>query len=159
MGENNEGSKKQEMTITRVFDAPREQLWQAWTEPEHFAHWFGTPPFTTPLSTIRMDVKPGGEWRATMVHESDGTELPFLGEYLEVEKPERLVMTFKNPDDPNDPNVEVLTVTFTDQGGNTKVVCHQAGHMVPDEYLRVKEGYTGFLNRLAEHLQVINKED
>lgn len=69
----------QEATITRVFDAPREELWKYFTEPEYFATWFGTPPFTTPVSTVAMDVRPGGEFRSTMVHETDGTEMPFVG--------------------------------------------------------------------------------
>jgi uncharacterized protein YndB with AHSA1/START domain len=47
-----------EAKVTRVFDAPRELVWKAWTEPEHFSHWFGTPPYTTPLETISLDVSP-----------------------------------------------------------------------------------------------------
>ena len=141
-----------EVTITRVFDAPRELVWKAWTEPEHFSHWFGSPPFTTPLSTISMDVRPGGAWRATMVSQDDGTELPFMGVYREVVEPERLVLTFDDPNDPSNPNVEVLTVTFTDLGDETEVVAHQAGHLPEDEYPKLAEGYSSFFDRLAEHL-------
>ncbi len=141
-----------EVTITRVFDAPRELVWKAWTEPEHFAHWFGTPPFTTPVATIELDVRPGGAWRATMVHEEDGTELPFRGVYREVVEPERLVLTFDDVDDPSNPRVEVLTVTFTDLDGKTEVVAHQAGHLPEEEYDALAEGYGGFFDRLAEHL-------
>src|SRR5438552_3527516 len=54
-----------ETQVTRVFDAPRELVWKALTEPEHFAQWFGTPPFTTPVSTITMDVRPGGASRGS----------------------------------------------------------------------------------------------
>ena len=82
------------------------------TEPEHFAHWFGTPPFMTPPSTITMDVRPGGEFRATMVHETDGTELPSVGHFREVVESERLVQTLEDVNDPN-PNIEVFTVTLT----------------------------------------------
>jgi uncharacterized protein YndB with AHSA1/START domain len=149
---NSSSATGREVTITRVFDAPRELVWRAWTEPEHFAEWFGTPPFTTPVSTISMDVRPGGAWRATMVSEADGTELPFHGVYREVVEPERLVLTFEDPNDPSNPNVEVLTVTFTDLGGKTEVVCHQAGHMPEEEYENLVEGYSGFFDRLAEHL-------
>jgi uncharacterized protein YndB with AHSA1/START domain len=147
-----EGATGREVTVTRVFDAPRELVWKAWTEPEHFAHWFGTPPYTTPLSTISMDVRPGGRWRATMVSETDGSELPFLGVYREVVEPERLVLAFEDPQDPENPNVEVLTVTFNDLGGKTEVVAHQAGHMPEEEYPKLAEGYSGFFDRLAEHL-------
>lgn len=56
-----------EVTVTRVFDAPRELLWRSWTEPARFARWFFTPPFTTPVETVAMDVRPGGRWRASQV--------------------------------------------------------------------------------------------
>jgi uncharacterized protein YndB with AHSA1/START domain len=141
-----------EATVTRVFDAPREQVWKMFTEPEHFAQWFGTPPFTTPLSTVAMDVRPGGEFRATMVHETDGTQLPFVGHYREVAEPERRVQTLENPDDPSDPNLEVFSTTLTDLGGRTQVVYHQTGHLPAEEYARVEEGVSAFYERLAAHL-------
>jgi uncharacterized protein YndB with AHSA1/START domain len=146
-----------EVTITRVFDAPRELVWKAWTEPEHFAAWFGGPPYTTPASTVSMDVRPGGAWQATMVSDEDGSELPFSGVYREVVEPERLVLTFEDPSDPSNPDVEVLTVTFTDLGGKTEVVAHQAGHLPEEEYPRLAEGYGGFFDRLAEHLAGIQR--
>ena len=147
-----ESTGTREVTITRVFDAPRELVWKAWTEPEHFQHWFGGPPYTTPLETISMDVRPGGAWRATMVSEEDGSELPFAGHYREVVEPERLVLTFDDVDDPDNPNVEVLTVTFTDLGGKTEVVAHQAGHMPPEQYEALEQGYGTFFDQLAAHL-------
>jgi uncharacterized protein YndB with AHSA1/START domain len=141
-----------EMTVTRILDAPRELVWKAWTEPEQFAKWFGTPPFTTPPSRVSLDVRPGGRWAATMVHETDGTELPFRGEYREVVEPERLVLTFEDVHDESNPLVEVLTVTFTDLDGKTELVAHQAGHMPEEQYDALVEGYGGFFDRLAEHL-------
>lgn len=140
-----------EVTITRIFDAPRELVWQAWTRPEHFAQWFGGPPYVTPPERVSMDVRPGGEWRATMVSEEDGSEIPFAGEYREVVEPERLVLTFADPADPN-ADVEVLTITFTDLGDKTEVVAHQAGNLPQDEYPQLAEGYSGFFDQLAEHL-------
>ena len=55
------------ITMKRVFDAPREHVWKEWTEPERFADWFGGPESEVPLSTLSMDVRPGGKWRATML--------------------------------------------------------------------------------------------
>jgi uncharacterized protein YndB with AHSA1/START domain len=141
-----------EVTVTRIFDAPREAVWQAWTEPEQFARWFGGPPFVTPPETVSLDVRPGGEWRATMVSEEDGSEIPFGGEYREVVAPERLVMTFADPGTPGNPNVEVLTITFNDLGDKTEVVAHQVGHLPQDEYGQLAEGYSSFFDQLAEHL-------
>jgi uncharacterized protein YndB with AHSA1/START domain len=141
-----------ESTVIRVFDAPRELVWKMFTEPEHFAEWFGKPPFTTPLATITMDVRPGGEFRATMVHESNGTELPFAGHFREVVEPERLVQTLEDVSDPDNPNCEVLTVTLTDLGDRTQVEYHQIGHLPPGQYPLIEEGVAGFYERLAEHL-------
>ncbi len=142
-----------EAKLTRVFDASREQVWRAFTEPDQFAQWFGTPPHTTPLSTVSMDVRPGGAWRATMVHETDGSELPFRGTYREVVEPERLVFTYEDVEDPSNANVDVATVTFTDVGGKTEVEYRQAGHMPDEQYPQVEEGVSGFFERLADHLE------
>jgi uncharacterized protein YndB with AHSA1/START domain len=139
-------------TVTRVFDAPRERVWRMFTEAEHFTHWFGTPPYSTPLETITLDARPGGEFRATMVHESDGTELPFVGHFREVVEPERFVQTLENVSDPSDPRIEVFSVTLTDLGDKTKVVYNQTGHLPSEQYPLIEQGVSGFYERLAEHL-------
>jgi uncharacterized protein YndB with AHSA1/START domain len=143
------GEGGRELTITRVFDAPRELVWRAFTEPEQFAQWFGHPPFKTPPETVSMDVRPGGEWEATQVNQETGKELPFAGSYREVVEPERLVMTFE---DPGDPKAEVVTVTFKDLGGKTEVTLHQAGYMPPEQYKLTERGWGRFLEQLEELL-------
>jgi uncharacterized protein YndB with AHSA1/START domain len=146
-----------EVTITRIFDAPRELVWKAWTDPEQFAKWFGSAPYSTPASTVSMDVRPGGAWRATMVSAEDGSEIPFQGTYREVVEPERLVLTMDDPSDPDNPRVEVLTVTFTERGAKTEVVAHQAGYMPEEEYEQLAEGYESFFVNLDKHLARIQK--
>src|SRR4051794_24557610 len=119
-----------EAIITRVFDAPRDQVWRYFTEPELFAQWFGTPPYTARAETVSLDVRPGGDWSARMVHESDGSELPFRGKILEVEAPARLVQTFEDPENPENPDADTLTTTLVDLGdGRTEVTYRQVGHM------------------------------
>jgi uncharacterized protein YndB with AHSA1/START domain len=54
------------MSVTRVFDAPRERVWREWTQPAAFADWFGGTESEVPLDSVAMDVRPGGTWRATM---------------------------------------------------------------------------------------------
>ncbi len=78
----------QKLMIDHVFDAPRELVWAAWTEPEHLAAWWGPASFTTP--TCLIDVRPGGQIRIDMKG-PDGTVYPMTGEFTEVLKPERLV--------------------------------------------------------------------
>ncbi len=144
----------QEATITRVFDASREELWKYFTEPEYFAKWFGTPPYTTAPETVSIDLRPGGAWRATMVHESDGSELPFRGTYVGIVEPERVVQTFEDAEDPDNKLVETLTTTLKDIGdGKTEVTYRQVGHMPAEEYAGVEEGVNGFYDRLAEELE------
>ncbi|HMF04075.1 MAG TPA: SRPBCC domain-containing protein [Acidimicrobiia bacterium] len=110
----------QEFTITRVFDAPRELVWKAWTDPDQMARWYGPRGISTPRSTITMDVRPGGTFELTMVDDADGSEYPSGGTFLEVEEPERLVW--------RDRDIDLLvTITFVDLGGRTEMTCHVAG--------------------------------
>jgi uncharacterized protein YndB with AHSA1/START domain len=146
------GEGGRELTITRVFDAPRELVWRAFTEAEQFAQWFGHPPFATPSEKVSMDVRPGGEWAATQVHQETGRQLPFAGTYREVEEPERLVMVFENVEDRDDPKVEVVTVTFKDLGEQTEVTLHQAGYLPPEQYKFTKQGYGKFFDQLEKLL-------
>jgi uncharacterized protein YndB with AHSA1/START domain len=138
-------------TTTRVFDAPRERLWREWTEPERFADWFGGVECDVPLSTVAMDVRPGGAWRATMFCGPDRHEIRWTGEYHEVAAPERLVLTFS--DTPGEDRYELVTVILTDLGdGRTEMHFEQRGPMRPDGYDRAKDGWGGFFARLDERL-------
>ncbi len=77
-----------EIVMTRVFDAPREVVFEMWTDPKHLVHWWGPRGFTTTIQ--EMDVRPGGLWRKIM-HGPDGANYPNHSVFLEVVKPERLV--------------------------------------------------------------------
>jgi uncharacterized protein YndB with AHSA1/START domain len=138
------------ITITRVFDAPRELVWRAWTEPAQFADWYGGAEAEIPLDTVSMDVRPGGEWKATMFAGPDRNEIPWRGTYREVVEPERLVFTVT--DRPGD-EYELCTVVLTDVGGKTEMLFQQSGgHMSPEEYGRAKQGWGAFFDRQDELL-------
>ena len=138
-----------EISITRVFDAPRELVWRAWTEPAQFADWFGGKDAEIPLSTVAMDVRPGGDWRATMVGAAPGgADIPWRGTYQEVVEPERLVFTIA--DRPGD-EYELCTVVLTDDGGRTRMSFTQAGgHIPPDLLERTIAGWHAFFDRMGE---------
>src|SRR3954470_7448707 len=74
-------------TITREYDAPRPLVWRAISEAELFARWFGDQ---TELTIHEWDLRPGGEWRGTMVYE--GGEIPWTGRFMEIDEPNRLVV-------------------------------------------------------------------
>jgi uncharacterized protein YndB with AHSA1/START domain len=138
------------ITITRVFDAPREQVWKEWTEPERFADWFGGTESEVPLSTVSMDVRPDGLWRLTMFAEPGRREIRWKGEYREVVEPERLVFTVS---DRPDEVYELVSVVLTDLGdGRTEMLFEQRGHMTPDQYEAAGQGWSGFFDRIAERL-------
>jgi uncharacterized protein YndB with AHSA1/START domain len=132
----------QEFTITRVYDAPRELVWRAWTDPDHVARWFGPRGITTPRSTITMDVRPGGTFELTMVSDDDGTEYPSGGTFLEVVEPERLIW--------QDRDVQMtVTVTFADLGDQTEMTCHVVGETGGAE---AYDGWSTMFDKLAESL-------
>jgi uncharacterized protein YndB with AHSA1/START domain len=136
--------------IVRVFDAPRELVFRAWTEPDRFAQWFGDRDSTMPVESVQMDVRPGGTWRATML--VGDHVIPWAGEYVEVDPPAKLVLTVT--DDPAAPQREVLTVLLADLGeGRTEMTFTQRGGNLPaEEYARAMRGELIFFERLAEHL-------
>ena len=103
-----------EIGMTRVFDAPRELVYQAYTDPNHVPHWWGPRRMTTTVNT--MDVRPGGAWRVVQ-RDPEGNEYGFRGEYREVVPPERLVYTFEFEGMPG--HILVETVTFEEQDGKT----------------------------------------
>jgi uncharacterized protein YndB with AHSA1/START domain len=139
------------MNVVRVFDAPRERVWREWTEPECFADWFGGRQGEIPLSTVSMDVQPGGAWRLTMYAGPARREIHWRGEFREVVEPERLVFTVT--DEPGDGPQDVCTVELTDLGdGRTEMRFQQRGSMSPEEYERAKQGWQGFFDRIAERL-------
>jgi uncharacterized protein YndB with AHSA1/START domain len=137
--------------ITRVFNAPRERVWREWTEPERFADWYGGPEGEVPLSTVSMDVRPGGAWHATMFFGPDRREIRWKGEYLEVDEPSRLVFTVS--DRPGDDGYELVTVELVELGDDrTEMRFEQRGGMSPEQYERAGKGWSGFFDRMEEGL-------
>jgi uncharacterized protein YndB with AHSA1/START domain len=147
--ESGDAAGERGLELSRVFEAPRERLWREWTEPERFADWFGGREAHVPVDSVSMDVRPGGRWQATMHH--DGVESQWGGVYREVVEPARLVLTFS--DQPGEEAHELVTVVFTDLGdGRTEMRLEQRGTHSRDLYERSLEGWSSFLDRLAERL-------
>jgi len=107
-----------DMFMERLFDAPRELVWKAFTEPQHVVNWWG--PRGTTTTVVEMDVRPGGTWRF-INHGADGGDAPFKGEYLEIVAPERLVQTFVYDVEGFADQAVVETLTFEDLGGKTRL--------------------------------------
>lgn len=141
-----------EYTIGRDYPAPRELVFQAWTDPEHLAAWFGPYGFTTPIERITVDLQPGGRWDVTLVG-ADDSEAPLGGTYREIAAPERLVFTTGDPDNTEQAVASIVTVTLTDRDGATEMTFHQAGYHTPAEHAdAARAGWEQFFDRLDEHL-------
>ncbi len=113
-----------ELVITREFNAPLALVWQAWTEPELVAKWFGPKGFTTRVD--ELDLRAGGKSVYVMIG-PDGTEYPSTGVFQEIVPMERMVTTdefgddYEAPDGTDLPQGMVLTTTFESLGSRTKV--------------------------------------
>jgi uncharacterized protein YndB with AHSA1/START domain len=145
-----------EFTITRVFEAPRRLVFRAWTDPRQIAQWFGPAGVTTPLSTVSVDVRPGGVWQLRMVDDADGTEYPVTFTCREVIEPERIVLSTRVPTEPGAVTEEaLLTVTFAELGNRTEMTFHVSGLVVSEENGGLESGWSSSFQRLAEHLNQV----
>ncbi len=108
-----------ELQITREFDAPRDLVFKAMTDPKLVARWWGPRRYKTIVD--KMDVRPGGQWRMRNIA-ADGGEHAFRGEYREVTPPERVVWTFEY--EPLPGHISVETMTLTERDGRTQLVVH-----------------------------------
>jgi uncharacterized protein YndB with AHSA1/START domain len=142
------GELETAIEIWWIFDAPREEVWKEWTEPERFADWYGADA-EVPLDTVEMDVREGGKWRLVM-RAQRGT-IHWDGEYLEVEEPERLVFTVT--DEPDSDLYGRCTVELTDLGeGRTEMRFEQTGPLPPGAYKAAREGWKTFFTKVDGRL-------
>jgi uncharacterized protein YndB with AHSA1/START domain len=113
-----------ELTFERTFDAPRELVWKAFTDPNLVPSWWG--PHGTTTTVVEMDVRPGGAWRY-LSHAADRDDVTFYGEYLEVDPPNGFKWTFMFDVDGVGPMGGPETFTLEEIDGKTKVT--SVGHM------------------------------
>jgi uncharacterized protein YndB with AHSA1/START domain len=138
------------VVITRTFDAPRERVFAAWTDPAQAASWMGPHGFTT--ISCEMDVRPGGRWRRSM-RSPAGTEFCKSGVYREVVAPERLVFTYVDEDAAGNTGPETeVTVTFAEVAGSTELTLRHVFLATVALRQSHHQGWAGSLERLAGHL-------
>ena len=152
-------SAGQELVITRVFDAPREHVWKAWTAPERLMGWWGPKNFTSPVSKIELRV--GGAYLNCM-HSPEGRDFWSTGVYREIVPMERLVLTDSFADEKGNvvpashygmqgewPLEFLVTVTLEEDGGKTIMTLQHAG--IPSGTVSDCEaGWSGSFDKLAE---------
>ncbi|MGV3616755.1 MAG: SRPBCC family protein [Fimbriimonas sp.] len=152
-----------EILITRTFDAPRELVFRAWTDPTHLEAWYS--PRACRLQVIEMDVREGGSFRLNIRHPEFG-DCPSWGVFDEIKAPERLVFMWGLADaegrpvdsvragkDSDWPPVTTVTVTFAEvEGGRTRVTLHQNASEAVGRRTGAYPSWLEMLDRLAETL-------
>jgi uncharacterized protein YndB with AHSA1/START domain len=144
-----------EIVQTRTFDAPRELVFQAWTDPAHLPHWFGPNGFSVTMQEI--DVRPGGMWRFIM-HGPDGRDYTNRMVYQEIVRPERLVY-LHGEDVDDDPGAFHVTILFEEVDGRThmtqRTVFNTAAQRAGVVAFGAIELGQQTLDRLAAHLRTM----
>jgi len=138
------------LVLHRVFDAPRELVFKAWTEPQHLTRWSCPNGFT--LTQCEGELRPGGAWRSCM-RSPDGKELWLGGVYREIQAPDRLVFTHAWQDDNGNPGHEtVVTVTFAERDGKTEMTFRQALFESVASRDGHRGGWTECFDKLADYV-------
>ena len=141
------------LSISRVFDAPRRLVFQAWTKPEHVVKWFG--PRDYPADRMTMDFTTGGRWRARLISTEGKKDLWVGGVFHEIVAPERLAFTFKWEEEGERGLDTLVTLTFTEQDGKTTMVFHQTPFKSDAERDGHHYGWSSTFDRLAEFLDSV----
>jgi uncharacterized protein YndB with AHSA1/START domain len=141
------------LKLSRIFDAPRELVWAAWTDQEHARHWWG--PRHHPSTHVEIDPRVGGKWRICLTGVADGRQLWHGGVFREVVKNERLVFTFKWDEAGERGEENLVTITFADEGGKTRMTFRQEPFASADEREGHGEGWSSAFDRLDDALVVL----
>ena len=145
-----------ELVLTRVFDAPRRLVFEAWTDPKHLARWWGPHGFTNPVCEV--DARPGGALRIDMAGPDGVVYFRMKGVFHECVAPERLVFTSAALEDqPGQPRLEVhTTATFAERDGKTtltlRLVLVGATPEAAGAFAGMEAGWTQSLERLGDEL-------
>lgn len=157
-------TQAQEVVLTRVFDAPRELVWKAWTEPDRLSRWWGPKGFTSPVN--KVDLRVGGEI-LNLMRSPEGEDFWSKGTYQEIVPPERLVVTDSFSDEEGNvvpatyygmgedwPLEALITITFEEFQGKTRMTLRYSG--VSDVHSKevedMKQGWNESFDKLDEEL-------
>jgi uncharacterized protein YndB with AHSA1/START domain len=142
------GATDQEVLITRIFEAPRERVFKAWTDPDEVAAWFGPAAFETPRERIRIDLRVGGRYELTMVRRDGGGEFAIGYEIVEVVEPELIVLRSDPMPQMGTHEPPVVRVEFHDHGAKTRMTLSDSPHP-PDGRGHAEAGWSAAFDKLA----------
>jgi uncharacterized protein YndB with AHSA1/START domain len=149
-------SQTETLRFRRRFEAPREAVFRAWTDPKELIAWWAPKGYTTPF--VEIDLRENGRYRIAM-QPKEGPVRYLIGSYVEVKPPERLVMTWSSEGSPlHDGYESLLTIEFVAQGiaATEVVLTHER---LPDLYVRdFSAGWDSTLEHLEKYLQALREE-
>jgi uncharacterized protein YndB with AHSA1/START domain len=140
------------LRVERTFEAPIEEVFDAWTNPEVLRRWWkADPAWTTPVAEV--DLRPGGSYRISMDDPARAVRHTVSGQYREVTRPERLVYSWQWEQEDGTPgHASVVTVGFHAQGERTRVVLEHSDLESAPSAEQHAHGWNGVLEQLQEHL-------
>jgi uncharacterized protein YndB with AHSA1/START domain len=138
------GSK---ILITRVFEAPRERVFSAWTDPDEVAAWFGPEHFETPRDKVHIDLRVGGRYELTMVQNGSGAEFPVGYEIIELVEPELIVLRSDPMPEVGMHEPTVVRVELHDHGAKTRMTLSDGPYPAGREH--AEAGWDAAFDKLA----------
>jgi len=138
----------QAILITRIFDAPRERVFRAWTDPDEVAAWFGPEQFDAPRGRIRIDLRVGGRYELTMVQRSGGAEFAIGYEIVELVAPELIVMRSDPVPEVGMHEPTVVRVELHDHGARTRMTLSDSP-LPPEGRAPAEAGWRAAFDKLA----------
>ena len=145
-------SADQQVLITRIFDAPREQVFRAWTDPDEVAAWYGPAHMDTPRERIRIDLRVGGRWEVTMVPRGGGSEFSIGYEIVELIEPKLIVLRSDPKPEAGMPERTVVRIELHDHGAKTRMTLSD-GPLPAAGRGHAEAGYNAAFDKLAALLQ------
>lgn len=140
-----------ELEFTRTYEAPRQLVWDAWTDPDQMAQWWGPRGISTPRESIEIDLRPGGRMSFDMVDDATGARYPNSGTILELEPPARLVWSDDGFADGS--GKATATVTFTEiDASTTRLTVHLVADFSDTVRAGAEQGWGSQLDKLSDHL-------
>jgi uncharacterized protein YndB with AHSA1/START domain len=137
-----------EVLITRIFEAPRERVFKAWTDPDEVSAWFGPEHLDTPRERIHIDLRVGGRYELTMVQRGGGAEHAIGYEILELVEPELIVLRSDPMPEVGMHEPTVVRVEFHDHGAKTRMTLSD-GPLPPESRGHAEAGWRAAFDKLA----------